>query len=80
MAHVFRSADLPRSPEGTLRFEGAEYAADVSFFLIDSDPGHGPQSHRHPYAEVFVTASSTPAPASWRWPASMPGAPSSPSC
>ena len=26
----------------------------VSFFIQASPPGHGPEPHRHPYAETFV--------------------------
>ena len=37
----------------TLRFEGASYGANVSFFLVDTDPGRGPSLHRHPYDETW---------------------------
>ena len=37
------------------RFEGRlNGGPNVSFFLIDSDRGGGPDLHTHPYAEVFV--------------------------
>jgi quercetin dioxygenase-like cupin family protein len=36
------------------RFDGADHAAPVSFFLIHSEPGDGPGLHTHPYAETFV--------------------------
>ena len=36
------------------RFDGAEHAAPVSFFLLHAEPGAGPGLHRHPYAETFV--------------------------
>lgn len=36
-------------------FEGAPYGGvDISFFLVDVDPGDGPALHAHPYPEVFV--------------------------
>lgn len=37
----------------TLRFEGASYGSNVSFFLVTSDPGQGPSLHRHPYDETW---------------------------
>lgn len=53
MPKVLKVADLPASG-GARRFEGGPYGANVSFFLIDSAPGQGPELHSHPYAEVFV--------------------------
>jgi mannose-6-phosphate isomerase-like protein (cupin superfamily) len=37
----------------SLRFEGAAYGSNVSFFLVTSDPGQGPGLHRHPYDETW---------------------------
>jgi mannose-6-phosphate isomerase-like protein (cupin superfamily) len=46
--------DLPGS-ERSHTFVGADYGGiPVSFFLVHSQPGEGPELHRHPYAEVFV--------------------------
>jgi quercetin dioxygenase-like cupin family protein len=53
MAHVVKAADLAPSG-GARRFEGGPYGADLSLFLVDSEPGQGPDVHRHPYAEVLV--------------------------
>jgi mannose-6-phosphate isomerase-like protein (cupin superfamily) len=54
MAHIIDREELPHS-DMAYRFEGNLYGnADVSFFLIDSDRGGGPELHTHPYAEVFV--------------------------
>jgi mannose-6-phosphate isomerase-like protein (cupin superfamily) len=39
-------------PTGNLK--GAEYGATVSLILDDSEPGHGPRLHKHPYDEVWV--------------------------
>jgi quercetin dioxygenase-like cupin family protein len=48
-------ADEIRVPGSrTLRFEGATHGADVSFFLVTSDPGQGPGMHRHPYTETWT--------------------------
>jgi mannose-6-phosphate isomerase-like protein (cupin superfamily) len=38
----------------SFRFDGADHAAPVSFFLLHSRPGEGPGLHRHPYAETFI--------------------------
>src|SRR2546426_9982424 len=40
---------------GSWLFEGADHGGvGLSFFLIDSLPGAGPDLHAHPYPEVFV--------------------------
>jgi len=36
------------------RFIGAEHGAGVSYFLVDNEPGQGPDIHRHPYPETWV--------------------------
>ncbi|MPZ88263.1 MAG: cupin domain-containing protein [Nitriliruptorales bacterium] len=41
----------------TVQFEGAPFDAAVSFFLVDNEPGQGPDLHQHPYAEVFTIVS-----------------------
>jgi mannose-6-phosphate isomerase-like protein (cupin superfamily) len=52
---------LPRVPISprtrTVQFEGAAHDAAVSFFLVDNEPGQGPDLHSHPYAEVFTIVS-----------------------
>ena len=55
------SADglLLPAPSRTLRFEGEDLDAAVAFFVVDLDPGGGPEQHRHPYAEVFLPLSGT---------------------
>jgi mannose-6-phosphate isomerase-like protein (cupin superfamily) len=48
-------ADALRIGTGrTLRFEGSAHGSGVSFFLVDSAPGGGPDLHRHPYTETFT--------------------------
>ncbi|MFC9561565.1 cupin domain-containing protein [Agromyces sp. NPDC056965] len=48
-------ADAIRLGSGrTLRFEGRGHGAAVSYFLVDNDPGQGPDLHRHPYPETWV--------------------------
>ncbi len=53
MSAVINVADLPDAG-GAQRFEGGPHGANVSFFLVDSEPGQGPEVHSHPYGEVFV--------------------------
>jgi quercetin dioxygenase-like cupin family protein len=49
------AADAIRLPGSrTLRFEGAAHGANISFFLVTSDPGQGPALHRHPYDETWT--------------------------
>ncbi|AYM08013.1 cupin domain-containing protein [Agrobacterium tumefaciens] len=38
----------------TVRYEGCEYGSAVSIFLVNADPGRGPDLHVHPYAETWV--------------------------
>jgi quercetin dioxygenase-like cupin family protein len=50
---IVRIGTLPDSGSSH-RFDGADHGAPVSFFMIHSEPGDGPELHRHPYAETFV--------------------------
>ena len=54
MHTVIRSGELPPSPGGTVRFEGEPFGSSVSFFLVDNEPGAGPDLHRHPYSETWI--------------------------
>jgi mannose-6-phosphate isomerase-like protein (cupin superfamily) len=54
MHRVIRSGDLPPSPGGTVTFEGDGYGSGVSFFLVNNQPGEGPDLHRHPYSETWI--------------------------
>ena len=36
------------------QFQGVEYGANVSFFVVQGPPGTGPDKHRHPYEETFI--------------------------
>ena len=49
------------TPHGrtTFRFEGADHGAQVSGFIVRSQPGEGPQLHRHPYEEIFILEAGT---------------------
>ncbi len=38
-------------------FEGGDYGAPVSIFLIDNEPGQGPDLHVHPYTEMWIVRS-----------------------
>lgn len=54
MHYVIRSGELEPSATGTVTFEGEPYGSGVSFFLVNNDPGAGPDLHRHPYSETWV--------------------------
>lgn len=54
MVHILRFADRPPSKSRTIRFEGGEYGAAVSFFAVDIGPGEGPPLHVHPYSETWI--------------------------
>jgi quercetin dioxygenase-like cupin family protein len=49
-------ADLLRigAARRTLRFEGRDHGSAISYFLVDNDPGQGPDLHRHPYPETWI--------------------------
>ena len=44
-------------PSGNLM--GEEHGARISLILDDSEPGHGPRLHRHPYDETWVVIEGT---------------------
>lgn len=44
----------PAGPNRTIRFEGQEHHSQVSFFIVDNDPGQGPGLHVHPYPETWA--------------------------
>ncbi len=54
MHSVIRSGELPPSPGGTVTFEGEPFGSGVSFFLVDNEPGAGPDLHKHPYSETWI--------------------------
>jgi mannose-6-phosphate isomerase-like protein (cupin superfamily) len=47
---------LETLPDGgnAYRFDGSDHDSPVSFFVLHTAPGIGPELHRHPYAETFV--------------------------
>ena len=56
MHHVIRKVHPPEGPRSA-QFEGASCGAGISFFLVDNEPGQGPDPHRHPYAETWIVRS-----------------------
>jgi mannose-6-phosphate isomerase-like protein (cupin superfamily) len=54
MYRAIRAGEIERSPRGTLTFEGEPFGSGVSFFLINNQPGEGPDLHRHPYPETWI--------------------------
>ncbi|MFN8379528.1 MAG: cupin domain-containing protein [Anaerolineae bacterium] len=54
MHRVITAAELPPSPWGTVTFEGANYGAEVSMFVMTTAPGNGPDLHVHPYSETWT--------------------------
>jgi quercetin dioxygenase-like cupin family protein len=48
---------MPVITAGTLadgNLLGADHEATISLILDESEPGHGPRLHRHPYDETWV--------------------------
>lgn len=57
MYSVIRAGELEPSPRGTITFEGEPHGSGVSLFLVDSQPGAGPDLHDHPYSETWIVRS-----------------------
>ena len=57
MYEVIRSGEIPPSAGGTVTFEGEQYGSGVSFFLVNNEPGMGPDLHKHPYSETWIVRS-----------------------
>ena len=57
MYSLIRPDEQQRSPRGTVTFEGEPHGSDVSMFLVNNEPGEGPDLHRHPYSETWIVRS-----------------------
>ena len=52
-AQIMPLSSFQQSPT-VWKFEGAQYGVELSFFLLETPPGEGPELHSHAYAELFV--------------------------
>ena len=54
MAQIISKEELPF--EGySWEFQGYDYGnTNISFIIIEAQPGEGPKLHSHPYEEVFI--------------------------
>jgi mannose-6-phosphate isomerase-like protein (cupin superfamily) len=60
MTYIIVNQDELQSSAGTSEFEGYLYGdTDVSFILVDMQPGEGVRLHKHPYKEVFIIQEGT---------------------
>src|SRR3954454_18189439 len=60
LPHDVVSAEAMRVGNGrTRKFVGAEHDADISYFLVENQPGEGPALHWHPYSETWVVLEGT---------------------
>jgi len=58
MYQVIPAGEQQRTPPAArLRSKGSHMAQGVSFFLVSSEPGQGPDLHRHPYSETGIVRS-----------------------
>jgi mannose-6-phosphate isomerase-like protein (cupin superfamily) len=54
MAQIISREDLPFDGY-SWEFQGYQYGdTNMSFIIIQAQPGEGPQLHSHPYEEVFI--------------------------
>jgi quercetin dioxygenase-like cupin family protein len=54
MFKILRHREPQPGQSRTVRFEGCDLGGQVSFFLVDNEPGQGPGLHVHPYSETWV--------------------------
>lgn len=54
MFRVYRHKEPQPGQSRTVRFEGHESGSQVSFFLVDNEPGQGASLHVHPYPETWA--------------------------
>ena len=47
-------SDLRIGAGRTARFDGADFGAGASFFMVEADPGTGPSLHVHEYSETWA--------------------------
>jgi|EP00873_Tetraselmis_striata_P032520 mannose-6-phosphate isomerase-like protein (cupin superfamily) len=59
MPHILRATDRPEGASRTIKFEGGEYGADVSFFAVVAEPGKRVGLHIHPYSETWMVQEGT---------------------
>ena len=57
MTTAIDSQILRSGTSRTAKFEGGDHGSQVSFFLVDNEPGQGPGLHVHPYSETWVIRS-----------------------
>ena len=56
---VIRANEQERNERGTVTFEGAAHGSGISLFLVNNQPGEGPDLHKHPYSETWIVRSGT---------------------
>ena len=55
MSYIVVNKDELENSGSTSEFEGYLHAdTDVSFILVDMQPGEGVRLHQHPYQELFI--------------------------
>ena len=55
MNYIVVNKDELQSSENTSEFEGYQHGdTDISFILVDMQPGEGVRLHQHPYKEIFI--------------------------
>ena len=55
MNYIVVNKDELQNSENTSEFQGYLHGdTDISFILVDMQPGEGVQLHQHPYQEIFI--------------------------
>jgi quercetin dioxygenase-like cupin family protein len=55
MSYIVVNKDELQNSGNTSEFEGYLHGStDVSFILVDMQPGEGVRLHKHPYQEIFI--------------------------
>ncbi|MBX5157853.1 MULTISPECIES: cupin domain-containing protein [unclassified Rhizobium] len=54
MFRILRHQEPSPDQSRTIRFEGRDHGGAVSLFIVDNEPGQGPDLHVHPYSETWA--------------------------
>src|SRR5712691_9772420 len=55
MNYIVVNKDELQNSENTSELEGYRHGdTDISFILVDMQPGEGVRLHQHPYQEIFI--------------------------
>ncbi|EJZ18144.1 hypothetical protein RCCGEPOP_27104 [Rhizobium sp. Pop5] len=54
MFKILRHQEPQPGQSRTVHFEGRDHGGAISLFIVDNEPGQGPDLHVHPYSETWA--------------------------